>query len=353
MKYRILIITQQQFGSQIDYYQYSLFLKEKHEIEYICWDYNKSKIEIDGISVKYISRKGNLIKRNLRFLKAVLMLIDLKNHDKILVNYFRGCFLLPLLFSNKNNIFLDIRTASVSKYIINRLLYDKTLLFESLFYKNISVISLGVKKRLMLKKNANIIPLGSNYINVNRKFRNGLYLLYIGTFINRNIEQTIKGVYLFLNANKNININYTIIGTGDDKTNDLIKNTIKKYNLSGKIKLLGYIPYGELTRYYEESNVGVSFVPITKYYDFQPVTKTFDYLMSGLPVIATSTFENKLIINNSNGILINDNPKSFCSGLSKIYHKLNTYDENSIKQELNGYQWRNIAQKMENQLLNF
>ena len=98
---------------------------------------------------------------------------------------------------------------------------------------------------------------------------------------------------------------------------------------------------------YEESNIGVSYVPITSYYNYQPVTKTFEYLMSGLPVIATATYENKLIINQSNGILIEDNPKSFCEGLIQMHQLLHNYDDISIKQEMKEYQWKNIAIKLD------
>jgi hypothetical protein len=73
--------------------------------------------------------------------------------------------------------------------------------------------------------------------------------------------------------------------------------------------------------------------------------------MSGLPVIATSTYENKLIINNSNGVLIEDNSNSFCFGLSQILKLLPSYDNNLIKDNLKEYQWKNIVAKLDYFLL--
>lgn len=347
MKKRLLIITQAQFGSLIDYYQHSLNLKCKYEIEYICWDHNKQKVEIEGLKVYYIARKGNLIKRNFRFLSAVVNKIKSNSFDRILVNYFRGCFLLPLLLTCGNNLFLDIRTAGVQNYFLSRFFYNLFLRFECLFYTKLSVVSEGVKKRLILPKKTKIIPLGSNLINLKRPDKLGLHLLYIGTLTNRNIDQTLEGVRLFINNYKNVNLSFKIIGAGDNKSTEKLKKAIDKFNLREIVYLIDYTPHHELLSYLKESNIGVSYIPITNYYNYQPATKTYEYLMSGLPVIATSTFENRIIINKSNGVLIDDNPVSFCNGLSQIYESIYSYNAEFIKQNLLEYQWVNISNKLD------
>lgn len=347
MKKKLLIISQSQFGSLTDYYQYSLILKSKYDIEYVCYDYNKIKVGVDGISIFYVPRTGNIIKRNISFIKYVLSKINSNSYDRILVNYFRGCFFLPLFCGKLNIFFLDIRTAGVQENNINRFFYNFFLRLECFFYKNLSVISQGVKKQLNLPDSTIIIPLGANFIDVKRQYKSGLHLLYIGTLSNRNIEQTLEGVQLFLEKYRKINFSYTIIGTGDAISINKIEKIIENYQLQSYIKMLGYIPYWELGVYFKECNLGVSYVPKKKYFEHQPVTKTFEYLMSGLPVIATSTFENKLIVNDSNGVLIEDNPNSFAMGLDKIYKSLDSFDSNSIKSDLIQYQWKNIVIKMD------
>lgn len=67
----------------------------------------------------------------------------------------------------------------------------------------------------------------------------------------------------------------------------------------------------DLEPYFEQANVGISFVPMTDHYDAQPATKTFEYSNSGLYVLGTATTENKKSIDN-NGVLIQDTPESFC-----------------------------------------
>lgn len=350
MKKKLLIITQAQFGSLTDYYQYTLNLKEKFDIEFICWDYDGVKILVDGVNVIYVSRRGNLFKRNLLFLRVICQNIVLNTYDRILVNYFRGCFLLPLILSNNSIFYLDIRTAGVQPSVIIRFVYNTFLRFECLFFKNLSVISIGIKKKLRLSENTFILPLGANMVNQKRPIREGLHLLYIGTLNNRNIHQTLEGISLFLNKNCNVNLSYTIIGSGDKIVIEKLNKTIEDFQLKFYVKMLGYLPFEELEKFLQECNVGISYIPITNYYNFQPATKTFEYLMSGLPVIATSTFENKLIINHSNGVIIDDNPISFCKGLSEIYELLPYFNGDSIKEEFKDYQWEIISNKLEKYL---
>ena len=94
--------------------------------------------------------------------------------------------------------------------------------------------------------------------------------------------------------------------------------------------------------YFEESNVGISFVPCTKYYDCQPPTKTFEYLLYGLPVIATNTTENNIIINSSNGLLIKDSSASFCEAIELLISK--SYNNSLIQNDSIKYSWEKIVE---------
>jgi glycosyltransferase involved in cell wall biosynthesis len=84
-------------------------------------------------------------------------------------------------------------------------------------------------------------------------------------------------------------------------------------------------------------------VPITPYYDFQPVTKLYEYMLSGMPVIATNTHENRLVVNDDNGVLINDTPEDFCNGLAKICENRNSYNSLDIRKTVESYTWENIV----------
>ena len=68
---KLLIIAQHQFGYHSDTYYYCKHLDRRFRISYICWDYGQKKLHLEGVRVVYISRQGNLLTRNLRFIHQV------------------------------------------------------------------------------------------------------------------------------------------------------------------------------------------------------------------------------------------------------------------------------------------
>jgi glycosyltransferase involved in cell wall biosynthesis len=84
---------------------------------------------------------------------------------------------------------------------------------------------------------------------------------------------------------------------------------------------------------------------MTDYYDVQPVTKTFEYLLSGMPVIATNTSENRKVINQGNGVLIGDTAEDFYTGLKTILKNRLFFDSVKIRNNSMEYTWYNIVDK--------
>ncbi len=145
---------------------------------------------------------------------------------------------------------------------------------------------------------------------------------------------------------------YTIIAFGNEDEVMDIRNLINKLNLNDKISFLGEIRPPILYKYFDSSNIGVSFIPITKYFNCQPATKTYEYLINGMPVIATNTHENKKIINENNGVLINDDVNSFAEGLYILYKNRKQYSFNNITYLSSNYSWENILKKYLDPIIN-
>jgi glycosyltransferase involved in cell wall biosynthesis len=117
---------------------------------------------------------------------------------------------------------------------------------------------------------------------------------------------------------------------------------IREAGLEDVIRLPGYVPHEQLRPFLEQCNLGVSYVPITTYFDHQPPTKTFEYLLAGIPVIATGTAANRQVVNETNGILVSDNPDAFYQGLCEFLDRRAAYDADSIRRGLLSYSWENI-----------
>jgi glycosyltransferase involved in cell wall biosynthesis len=351
MKKKLLFVNQKQFGYHINFVQYCKYLKTDFDVIYLCWDYGKNKIIEEGIDIKYISRQGNIIQRNVRFIKAVFKLINGQCYHCIFINYFRGCSVIPFIYRRKHWIHLNIVTGNVSSKSMNRNLYNFLLRFESYFFKSVSIISEGLQKLLKVYNNAYILPLGADPMIVNRQSEHKISLLYIGAF-GRRIDETVVGLGLFIRKHPDADIHYTIIGEGWGSEMEQIRGKIKKYELDKYVELKGYIPHNDLKQYYEKANVGVSYIPVTPWYEYQPATKTFEYLMAGMPVIATGTFENKKIINEQNGIIITDNPASFANCIELLYDRIDDFDENLIRESVAENNWVTIVSKLKEFICN-
>lgn len=354
MKKKLLILSKDQFGYHIDTFKYCEHLKDDFEITYICLDRGLDRVVDEKIKVRYITFKHGTMYRFWYFIWNVIKIIKKEKFDVIFCVYFRFCFLLPI-FSNKRKIILDIRTGSVSNSKAKRFISDMELKLSTLFFKNITIISDGLAKKLKLQ-NYIVLPLGADQFdidNIESPNISEVKLLYVGTLTNRRVYDTVVGYSNYIEKNGYDSIgNYTIIGSGTESETNKIESIIHERGLEGKVKLLGRIPYKNLDKYFNENTVGVSYIPITDYYTHQPPTKTFEYLMSGLVCIATETIENKKVINEGNGVLCTDCPDGFENAIGVVVSKMKEYDRYKIIESVEDNSWYNISGKILKPILN-
>jgi len=343
MKRNLLFINSIQFGYNNATYYYCKYLKDNFSITYLCWDHDLPKIDMPSIQLLYVNRNGNIIIRSLRFLRYAFK--ELRNEPVIVfIKYFKIVSLALRLLRPRHSFVLDIRTGSVHKNPLIRRFHDARLKFETKFFKNVTVISESLAEKLGISHRAHILPLGADVISSKNKTFKELNLLYVGTLHNRNIDITIRGFKKFYNEFKNqISITYTIIGSGPNNEEISLRDIVEKCGISDFVKITGQIPHNQLAPFFEHSNIGISYVPMTDYYDVQPVTKTFEYLLSGMPVIATNTSENRKVINQENGILVGETPEDFYSGLKEIYRKREMFHSAKIRESSRDYTWENIV----------
>jgi hypothetical protein len=341
----ILIIHPGPFGYHTPTYYYSCLLKEKYNITYLGISENLENKDIAGIKYIHLPYTSNPLIKRISYFKKVIGEIRFNNYDFILVNYFIFCSFIRL-FANKN-VLVEIRTSYIFNNYIKRLIYNAILISEARLFRNITTISKDLAEFLHLPKRTIIIPLGSPKFPLIKKDFSKMHLLYVGTFYGRNVEVTILGVAKFIAEYKDkINISYSIIGFGSEVEEDRIKNSISEACMSEYISYIGTIRYPALTKFLEVSNIGIAYIPMIKRYDSQPPIKSFEYLLSGMAVLATATKENKKIINDTNGILVGDKPEDIYLGLKEIYSRLKYFNSESIQLNSYHYSWENIVESI-------
>lgn len=344
---KLLIISHIQFGYLTEVLFYCRELQTDYQITYIGFDFGMKKISPpEGVKVLYIKRSSNKLYNYINFIKFSVNAISKQNYNLCLIFYFTTCSFIRLL-SPKSNLIVDIRTSFIFKSVLRRYFFNSLLWVECLFFRNISIISEGLSKYLHLIRKTHVVPLGGEITFFNKKEFSAMKILYVGTFYERNIEDTISGVARFIDEFPEIDVQYTIIGYGPDDKIKLINDEIKKNDkiAKGKIQFLGEIRYPELQNFLDNHNVGICYVPIESYYDFQPPTKTFEYLLGGMVVIATNTYENRKVINDNNGILINHSTDEIYMALKKVFISRKLYNSENIRNNSIQYTWNYIINK--------
>jgi glycosyltransferase involved in cell wall biosynthesis len=234
----------------------------------------------------------------------------------------------------------------VHNNLIKRLFFTVLLKLDAVFYSNITIISESLAQKHNIIKYT-LLPLGSEDFSLPPKTFSPLNLVYTGVFNQRNIHETIIGFSIFLSSKPayKTKLFYNIYGYGDSKSEKKIKETISDWGVDNNVLLHGRFTPVELNKILNNNNIGVSYIPKTSYYNVQPPTKTFEYLLAGMPVIATSTFENAKVINSINGVLVEDDSESFAKGLELLINNIekNDYDSRKIVKSSLNYTWQHIV----------
>lgn len=342
MKQDLLIIDVNPFGALTDSVKWVEFLKDEWNITMICFA-EKDGSKANNYGFKLIQLR-NYKRRKIKALWFLLYtIIYLFFHrGKIVVEYFPTCEIYKRLFPWKR-ILVDVRTLSVSTQDNVRKVHNARLVKACTYFDKVTAISEGVAKQMALP-NISVLPLGSDVISYTEKvFTDAIRLIYVGTFTNRHIELTIEGVIAFHKEHPDIPITYNIIGYGVNNEELQFCKIVNKNKATDYIKIIGKVPHKDLKPYLDNSNVGLSFVPITDYYNDQPPTKTYEYCLAGIYCIATATTVNKSLINTQNGVLIEDTIQDVKNGLEYFWNNRKMFSSKEIRNSLQECTWENIV----------
>lgn len=337
MDLSIIIISPRQYGYQTDYLKYVEYLSEKYSVVFLCLDQGEKKFVCDKAEIKYIKLGGKIISYIYFLLYSVLFIAF--HSGRIMTANFKGCrFLKKIIFWRK--MIVNIRTVSVDKDTDKARLQNERIRKDALPFDRIIMISKGGAEQLKLPmEKVDIVGLGADIISNVPKSYDDLRLLYVGTLNNRDIIKTVRGFRRYINETNDMIATYDIIGDGEELP--IIKKYVCDHQLQAQIFVHGRKRYDELSSFFDKCNIGVSFVPITEAYKYQPPTKTYEYMNSGLYTIATCNQVHIDTVSPKSGILIDDSEIDFSYALHLVKDK--SIREQDIRHEGVPYLWRTIV----------
>lgn len=339
---KILIVNANQFGYHTDHYNFAKYLSLYFDVHFVCFDRGRDRVQAGSTNVVYLPFPRVRLFRASYFFVMTLRYIRHQKFDVLLADYFMLVMFLGLMSNAKMNM-LDIRSGSLRRNPILRRLENLNMLLASLCFDKVTVISDGLARQLKVK-GYKLLPLGSDIFFAGSHSFEDLRLLYVGSFNQRNIQDTIEGLSIFISIHPDVPVKYSIVGFGEDSEITRIEKTIQTTGLQDVVTYHGRKVNDQLRPFFTQSNVGVSYVPITPWYDNQPATKTFEYILSGMICIATATSENRKFLNENNGVLCKDNPKAFAEALGEVWEKRKSFRSQDVRHTLSDYTWERIVE---------
>lgn len=336
MDLKLLFVSKRQYGYLTDYFRFYNLINPSwngFEAYFFCTDEGKERYSDPFGKVNYVPSTKD-------FHKELISYLNNNDYDVIIGAYYRG--LTWMSRRERKKLVLDIRTCSTDSNPYRRFAKDLFMKAELTRVKHKSILSHSLASKLGLK-DYHYLPLGGDMINYGNRIEKSLTLLYVGV-IRDGLQLMVRGFDKFA-SNTNVEANFIIIGDGKPYYVKQMLDEIASSINNKRINYKGYVKYSELEKYYRMANVGVAYIPQREYFEMQPATKTYEYLLAGMPCIATATFENRQIINNENGVLCDDHPDSFAKALEHLWENRKIFDPDKIRNKMSEYTWRNILIK--------
>jgi glycosyltransferase involved in cell wall biosynthesis len=143
-----------------------------------------------------------------------------------------------------------------------------------------------------------------------------IVLVYVGSMARfRHLDRLIEG---FAKA-KRLSENLQLLMVGDGVAVKDLEAQAKALGIVSDVVFTGRVSHENMMDYLAVADIGISFVPISRSYNYNPPLKTFEFLACGMPVIATRTVSNSRIVTEGfNGVLVEDTAESLCEGIIRL-----------------------------------
>lgn len=170
-----------------------------------------------------------------------------------------------------------------------------------------------------------------------------LRLVYAGSICIPRGRDVMLGA-MKLVAKKQLPVKLTMVGAPADEL-EYCQQYIKMHSLENHLDVRGRVPGDEIPSFYENADYGLCLWEDRLSWRFNPPTKLFEYLVSGLPVLASNIRTHTRYINNGvNGLIFDYNPESLAEKIEVAYQdfsQLSTLKHNA-KSSGSQYLWGKI-----------
>ena len=180
-----------------------------------------------------------------------------------------------------------------------------------------------------------------------------LQLLYVGSVQkDRGRDVMLEAIALANKLRKIVHL--TIVGASDEQLN-ICHDTIKRLDIERHVSMRGRVPGHMIPSVMATADAGLCIWDNLPWYRFNPPTKLFEYLVAGLPVLASNIVtHSQYIKDNENGLLFEYDSASLAMAIKRFWHA--RANINQMKQSASDsstpYLWSNIEPQFMNDINN-
>lgn len=292
------------------------------------------------------AKKLQTMRRIFRIIHGFKKHLKHNDYDLIYIWDQTWAFAIKLLLGSKHKYVMQMFAQGVTPSPFKNAIHDAQVRFNVLFFSHVFVGSEHVIRLFKVPfGKAHVTGVGVDAIDYQDRVFDSMDLVYLGGLTNRYVHESVEGFVRFYKDNRGrIPMSYKIIGSGVDEAVQLLKASIAAAGPEVPVQYLGRLDDADLISVFRKSNIGVAYHKITPYYTNNISNKLYEYLLSGMPVIASRSNSMIQAINDNNGVLIEDTPEGFMHGLATMMGKLNTYDSKEIVKTALAYSVKTLVE---------
>ncbi len=343
-KSKILIVGLNQLTSRYLFNQ-CVYLAERFDLTIISPYEGLAKKDSSLFKTMYLDTgvpkfRTKLPKKLQTFLRIFRTISGVRRHmrdevyDLIYIIDQTWAFAIKLLLGQKYKYVMQMFAPGVTPSRAKNKLHDLQVTFNVRFFQHMFMGSERVMKFFKVPPSkAHVTGVGVEAIEYQDRMFESLDLVYLGALSNRYVHESVEGFARFFQANKGrIRMSYKIIGGGVPEAVKLVEVSIAAAGPEVPVQYLGRLDDSDLISVFRTSNIGVVYNRVTPYYTNNISTKLYEYLLSGLPVIAVKNNSMLGVVTPSNGVLIEDSSEGFEQGLHTLLANLGNFNSKAIAQ---------------------
>ena len=148
-----------------------------------------------------------------------------------------------------------------------------------------------------------------------------LKLIYVGS-VSKERGRDVMLEAMSLVAQQKVNAHLTIVGANDEQLAYCITR-IATLNIYDYVTITGRVPGSQVPAYLAQADFGICLWEDKPWYQFNPPTKLFEYLVAGLPVLASNIRTHTRYVQNwHNGLIFDYEPQSLANAITQLQANL-------------------------------